>query len=198
MTTKRKRIKQYRAWCDQTRTVAYYNARMLALAIASGYEPKVPVYDLGIVLGADEVVWQRTQADYWWRGQQTWIEQRTSYYRHRSTLAEVRRPVMNWAGTLDWLITNQRVAAREGSGEVISIRWSAVQALSVDLPHDAVTLDGTDSYHGELYGPVAPIAVAAIACCHGPQALLNHPAVAALRTDLHTSRDQVHVARQLS
>lgn len=182
MTSKRRRIKQYRAWCDQTRTLAYDNARVLAMAIVGGYQPAVPIYDLGIVLSADEVVWQRAPATYWWRGQQTWTEQRTSYYGHRGTLTEIRRPVLNWAGALDWLITNQRLTAREASGEVISIHWTAIQAVTIDLAHDAVALDGADGYRGELRGPaIAPIAVAAIACCYEPRALTDHSALRALR-----------------
>jgi hypothetical protein len=40
----------------------------------------------------------------------------------------------------------------------------------------------TAGYHGELCGPaIAPIAVAAIATCHGPHALLDHPALEPLR-----------------
>ena len=182
MTSKRKRLEQYRAWCDHTRAVAYDNARTLALAIVGGNQPAVPLYDLGIVLDPCEIVWQRTPADYWWRGQQTWTEQRTSHYGRRSTLTQVHRPILNCAGTLDWLITNQRLAAREPSGEVISISWAAIHAVSIDLAGDAVLLDAADGYHGELRGPaVAPVAVAAIGYCLGPRALLDHPALAALR-----------------
>lgn len=182
MTSKRKQIKQYNAWCDQTRAAAYDNARTLALAIVAGYQPAVPIYDLGIVLAADEVVWQRTPATYWWRGQQSWAEQRTSYYGHRSVLTEKRRPVMNSTGTLDWLITDQRLAARESGGEVISVYWSAIQAVSIDLTVDVVAFDGADGYHGELRGPtIAPIAVAVIACCYGRRALVNYPSLGPLR-----------------
>lgn len=182
MTSKRKRLEQCRAWCDQTRAVAYDNARALALAIVGGYQPTVPLYDLGIVLGPGEVVWQRTPADYWWRGEQSWSEQRTSYYGRRSTLTNIRRPVLNCAGTLEWLITNHRLVAREPTGEVISIHWTAIQAVGIDLTADAIGLDGAEGYHGELRGPaIAPVAVAAIGCCHGPYAILDHPALAALR-----------------
>lgn len=182
MTGKSKRIKQYRAWRDQTRAVAYDNARTLALAIVGGCQPAVQTYDLGIVLDTGEIAWQRTSADYWWRGQQTWTEQHTSYNGRRGTLSEVHRPVLNCAGTLDWLITNQRLAAREDSGEVISIRWTAIQAVSIDLIADLVVLDGANAYHGELRGPaIASVAVAAIACCHGPEALPGHPSLSPLR-----------------
>lgn len=182
MTSKRKRMKQYRAWCDEARTLAYENARTLALTITGGHQPAVPIYDLGIVLGADETVWQRAAACYWWRGEQTWTEQRTSYNGRRGTLTEVRRPVLNCAGTLSWLITNRRLGTRQPNGEVISIYWTAIQAISIDLAADAIVLDGTDGYRGELRGPaIAPVAVAAVASCHGVYALLDHPAVAPLR-----------------
>jgi len=183
MTGKRKRIKQYRAWCDQTRVAAYDDARMLALAIAgSCHLPAISTYDLGIVLGVGEVVWQRTPAAYWWRGEQRWTEQRTSHAGYRSTFTEVRRESMNCAGTLGWLITSQRLVAREPTGEVISIHWTAIQAVSVDLIADAVALDGAAGYHCELRGPaIAPVGVAAIACCFGPRALLDHPSLVALR-----------------
>ncbi|WAX55111.1 hypothetical protein M6B22_11120 [Jatrophihabitans cynanchi] len=182
MTSKRKRLGQYRAWCDHTRALAYDNARALAVAIVGADQPALRIYDFGIVLGEGEVVWQRTPADYWWRGQQTWTEQRTSYNGGRSTLTNIRRPVLNCAGTLEWLITNQRLVAREPTGEVISIYWTAIEAVGIDLTAEVVVLDGADGYHGELRGPaIAPVAVAAIGCCHGPYALLDHPALAALR-----------------
>jgi len=157
---------------------------MLAVAIAGASSlPTTLTYDLGIVLLPSEVIWQRTTAAYWWRGEQRWTEQRISHAGYRSTVTEVQRESMNCSGTFAWLITNQRLAAREASGEVISIPWSAIQGVSVDLAADVVALDGADSYHGELRGPaIAPIAVAAIASCYGPHALLDHPALCVLRT----------------
>ena len=75
-----------------------------------------------------------------------------------------------------------RLAARKPDGQVVSIYWSAIEAISVDLAREIVVLDGTGGYHGELGGPaIAQIAVAAIATCHGPQALLDHPALGPLR-----------------
>lgn len=60
---------------------------------------------------------------------------------------------MIYAGMLDWLITNQRLAARRPDGQVVAIYWSAIQAISVDLIREVVVLDGADGDHGELRGP---------------------------------------------
>lgn len=67
---------------------------------------------------------------------------------------------------------------------MISICWTAIQAVSADLARDVAILDGANAYHGELRGPaIAPIAIAAIACCHGPEALPGHPSLSPLRPD---------------
>ena len=105
-----------------------------------------------------------------------------SHSGRRSTVNEVHQPCLIYAGMLNWIITNQRLAARKPDGHVVSIYWSAIEAISVDLAGEIVVLDGADGYHGELRGPaIAPIAVAAIATCHRPQALLDHPALEPLR-----------------
>ncbi len=181
--TKRKQRRALAAWAAQTRATSYYAARALALTIVDGRSLGIHAYDLGIVLNDGETAWQRVPADYWWRGERTWVEQHTSYYGHRSTINEVHQACLSHAGMLDWLVTNQRLAARRPDGRVISIYWSAIDAITADLAHEIVVLDGIDSYHGELRGPaVAPIAVAAIAACHGPRALLDHPALSSLRS----------------
>ncbi len=95
---------------------------------------------------------------------------------------EVHYPCTLDLGILDWRITNQRLAARQTDGTVLSIYWSAIEAVSVDLAREYVMLDAINGFHGVLSGPtVAPIAVAAIASCHGPHALLDHPALEQLR-----------------
>jgi hypothetical protein len=178
----RKQRRALAAWVNQARETSRHAARELALTIVGGQPSAMQAYDLGIVLGDRETAWQRAPADYWWRGERTWTVQHNSYYGHRSTIGEVHQQCMYHAGVLDWLITNQRLAARKPDGQVVSIWWRAVEAISADLSHEIVVLEGTNGYHGELRGPaIAPITVAAIATCHGPQALLDHPALEPLR-----------------
>ncbi len=179
MLTKRKT----RYWEAAVRLQAYDNARALAVAIAAGTAWTPPPYDLGIVLEPGEIVWHRCPATYRWRGTETWTVQRTSYGGRRSVARQVAAPRMFDVGTTEWLVTNHRLATRAPDGQVISIYWVAITGLTADLVADALALDGEGGFRGELSGPaVAPIAVAAIAACHGPFALLDHPGVAALRT----------------
>lgn len=180
--TKRRQRRALATWAAQTREISSAAARTLALAIVEGRSPGLQAYDLGIVLGDDETAWQRAPADYWWRGEQRWTVQHNSHRGYRNTINDVHQVCMYPAGMLDWLITNQRLVARKTDGQVISIWWSAIEAISADLECEIVVLDGTDGYHGELRGPaIAPIAVAAIAICHGSHALLDHPALEPLR-----------------
>lgn len=180
--TKRKQRRALAAWSAQTRQASSAAARVLALTIVEGRSFGVHAYDLGIVLGDGEIAWQRAPADYWWRGEQSWTVQHNSYHGYRSTINEVHQPCMYHAGMLDWLITNQRLATRKPDGHVISVWWAAIEAISADLAREIVVLDGTGGYHGELRGPaIASIAVAAVATCHGWEALLDHPALEPLR-----------------
>jgi len=173
-------------WANQARETGRHAARELALTIVRGRSSAMQAYDLGIVLNDGETAWQRAPADYWYRSERSWMVQHNSYRGYHSTLSEVHQPCMHYAGMLDWLITNHRLGARQPDGHVVSIWWRAVEAVIVDLMREIVVLDGTDGYHGELRGPaIAPIAVAAIAACHGPQALLYHPALEPLRDRPH-------------
>jgi hypothetical protein len=180
--TRRRQRRALAAWESRTRAISGQAARTLALTIVEGRAHGMQAYDLGIVLGDDETAWQRAPAYYSWRGERSWLAQHNSRFGHHSTINEVHQPCMYTAGMLDWLTTNQRLAARRSDGHVISIWWSAVEGISADLTTEIVVLDGIDGYHGELRGPaVAPIAVAAIATCYGPRALLDHPALEPLR-----------------
>jgi hypothetical protein len=84
---------------------------------------------------------------------------------------------------IDWLVTSQRVVGRRpASGELFSLWWSGVTGVEVDIKRDCIVLNTVNGWTGMLTGPtVAPLAVAAIAMCHGPEALLVHPALAPLR-----------------
>lgn len=86
-------------------------------------------------------------------------------------------------GDNDWLITSLRIVGRaRPDGELLSIWWSGIAGLQVDLDADTVRLDGNNGWRGQVIGPgVAPIAVAGVAACHGPGALASHPALACLR-----------------
>jgi len=94
-------------------------------------------------------------------------------------------PLRGWQdrGEGDWLITSLRLVGRtRPDGELTSIWWSGLAGIQLDLGADTVHLDGNNGWRGELIGPgVAPIAVAAVAACHGPEVLLVHPGLARLR-----------------
>ena len=180
--SRRRQRRAIAAWADQARETSRHAARELAVTIVRRQPSAMQAYDLGIVINDGETAWQRAPADYRWRGENTWMVQHNRYSGYRSTISEVHQPCVVHAGMLDWLITNQRLAARKPDGQVVSIYWAAIEAIGVDLTREVVVLDGTDGYHGELRGPaIAPIAVAAIATCHGSQALLDHPALESLR-----------------
>lgn len=184
MTSKRERAKQYRAWCENTRAAAHSNARALALGLAGAALPIAQTYDLGIVLNPGERALHRCPAHYAWRGTVMWTTHHAQLLSSTISRDHTRTALYN-EGVLDWLITDQRLTTRGPNREVVSIYWSAIQGVTVDLTADHVSLDGADDYHGELTGPaIAPIAVAAVACCHGPDALLDHPALLKLRTRL--------------
>lgn len=178
----RKQKRAIAAWTKHARATSLQAARDLALVIVYGQSPGVQAYDLGIVLNQGETAWQRAPAYYTYRADQHWTVLHQGRRGRCSTVNEVHEACMLGAGLLDWLITNQRLAARQPDGTVLSIYWSAIEALTVDLTREIVILDAAGGFHGELAGPaIAPIAVAAIAACHGPCALLDHPALELLR-----------------
>ncbi len=154
--SRRKQRRAMAAWASHARETSRHAARELALTIVRGQPSAMQAYDLGIVLNDGETAWQRAPADYWYRGERSWMVQHNSYRGFRSTINEVHQPCMCYAGMLDWLITNQRLAARQPDGQVISIYWSAIEAISVDLAREIVVLDGADGYHGELAARRSP------------------------------------------
>lgn len=181
MLTKRKIAR----WETAVRQQAHDNARALAVAIVAGTAWAPPPHDLGIILEPGEIVWHRCPATYRWRGTEAWTIQRNSYWGRRTVAHQASVPCMFCLGTTDWVITNCRLATRAPDGQVLSIHWTGLEGLSVNLDAGLVVLDGPDCYHGELSGPaVAPIAVAAIAACDGTHALLEHPALVSLRTSI--------------
>lgn len=140
--SKRKQRPAMAAWTKHARSTSPDAARALALSIVHGQSPGFQAYDLGIVLKDSETAWQRVHACYRYRGEQSWMVQHNSYHGHRGTLSEVRQPCMFSVGPSDGLIINQRLATRLADATVLSIYWSAVQAVSVDLEREFVVLDG--------------------------------------------------------
>ncbi len=109
--------------------------------------------------------------------------------RVNSTAREVTASGWQDRGEIDWLITSLRLVGRtHADGELVSIWWSGLASAQVDLAGDAVHLDRSNGWQGQLTGPgVAPIAVAAVAACYGPDALPDHPGLGRLRrTTAHT------------
>lgn len=169
-------------WESAVRQQAYNNARALAVAIVAGTAWAPPPYDLGIVLEPSEIVWHRCPGTYRWRGTDSWIEQPSSRRGRRTISREVNARRMYSLGTTEWLVTNHRIVTRAPDGQVASIYWATLSGLTVDLASERVVFDGPAGYHGELYGPaIAPIAVAAVAVCHGRRALVEHPGLATIR-----------------
>jgi hypothetical protein len=61
---------------------------------------------------------------------------------------------------------------------MISVWWSGLAGIEIDLKRDLVVLNGENGWTGVLTGPaVASIAVAATAMCQGVDALHVHPAL---------------------
>jgi hypothetical protein len=84
---------------------------------------------------------------------------------------------------IDWLLTSARIVGRAPARvELISIWWAGLSGVQVDLDAEVVSFDAANGWRALITGPgVAPIAVAAVAACHGPAALAGHPGFACLR-----------------
>jgi hypothetical protein len=86
-------------------------------------------------------------------------------------------------GEVTWLITSQRIVGRlPASSEMISVWWSGLAGVKLDLDQDRIILNGVNGWTGMLVGPaIAPIGVAAVAMCHGCEAVFTHPSLVAVR-----------------
>ena len=145
------------------RTVAYHDARALALELACGLpSTRFDPMAAGVVLKPGETVyrelpiWLRVQQDGWWAG----------------------------ASFADVFVTDQRLLCRFATGRLSLLWWSGVVGLNVDLAAEHIVLDYGDGQPVGLSGThVAPISVAAIASIYGARALVGHRALAPLRGD---------------
>jgi hypothetical protein len=142
--------------------VARSEARSLVVDLLGGAQPDCPLTDLGIVLGAGEIVWREVALGLWskppgWAGWSRW-------------------------GMVPCWLTSLRLVGRLPSGDLFGIGWGDVCGCVVELEADRVILDGPDGSRYCLAGAAAPVvAVAAVAYLYGLDALSSHPGLACLR-----------------
>lgn len=169
------------------RQIAALQARELARAIIDDRPDPAAHLGAGVILQRGEDAWTRARARLAVRTgeatctaytQVSWLGRRAKNVTHESTTEQWRDH-----GEIEWLITSQRVVGRlPASTEMISIWWSGLDGVDIYIESDRIVFNGANGWTGMLSGPaVAPIAVAAIAMCHGLEALLVHPALEALR-----------------
>jgi len=144
------------------RTVAFHDARALAIEIAHG-EPsaRFDPMSAGVVLQPGESVYR--QVPLWIRVLQDgrWAE----------------------ASHADVIVTDQRLLCRFATGHLSSLWWSGIVGLGVDLAAEHIVLDYGDGQPVSISGAhVAQVSVAAIASVYGAKALVGHPALVPLRT----------------
>jgi hypothetical protein len=146
----------------QHRHAAALKARSLAGAIIDGRDSPTAHLAAGVVLQLGEIAWIQAPAR-----------------------LVVRSSFTGWEdhGRINWLITSQRIVGRyRAGGQLISVWWSGLAGVHIDLDHDRLTLNAVNGWTGQLSGPdVSLIAVAAVGMCHGPESLAVHPALLALR-----------------
>ena len=162
MRTKQKAAVLVEQQLARDRTEAYHDARALAIELARD-EPSVRFDPMqaGVVLKPGETVYRQVQL--WIRVQQDG----------------------RWAGAslADVIVTDQRLLCRMGSGRLTSLWWNGVVGLHIDLAAEHIVLDFGDGQPVCFSGSRATqVSVAAIASIYDAQALVNHPALATLRT----------------
>jgi hypothetical protein len=168
--------------------IATLQARELARAIIEGRPDPTAHLAAGVILQPGEDAWLRVQARLavrttqpaWTASTQvSWLGRRASHITRETTMGQWQN-----RGEIDWLITSQRIVGRlPTTTEMISVWWSGLAGVEINLKRDRVVLNGVNEWTGMLTGrAVAPVAVAAIAMCHGFEALLVHPALGELWT----------------
>jgi hypothetical protein len=145
---------------ERERSEAFHDARALAIEVARG-EPSTCFDPMtaGVVLQLGETAYR--QVPLWIRAMQNgcWAEANHSAV----------------------LVTDLRLLCRFPTGRV-SMWWSGVVGIDVDLAQEHIVLDYGDGQPVSLSGPwVAPVAVAGVAAIYSARALVSHPALAPLR-----------------
>jgi hypothetical protein len=141
----------------------------------------------GVILQPGEDAWTRVRARLAVHtSQAAWTANTQASWLSRRARSVTRETVMyQWQdyGEIDWLITSERIVGRRAvSSEMICLWWSGLAGVDIDLKRDRIVVNGVNGWTGMLTGPcVAPVAVAAIAMCHGLDALLRAPALCTLR-----------------
>lgn len=80
------------------------------------------------------------------------------------------------------MVTDQRVLLRRPHGELVSMWWSTVVGVEVDVTWERVVLDFGNGCPCGLFGPTVPvIGVMAVACLYGTEGLVRHPGLESLR-----------------
>lgn len=144
------------------RSAGLEDARALVFELA-GFAPIAPfdVMKARVVLLAGETAYRSVGA---------WIQQWLPQGWTRPAWSQV-------------LVTDQRLLARLGSGELVSLWWGSLVGFDADLDAERVTLDYGDGSPRFLTGTAAPVVtVVGVARIYGAEALLTHPALEVLRT----------------
>jgi hypothetical protein len=162
-------------------------ARILAATIVTGRHDLEAHLAVGVVLQHGELAWQRARADVaiWTTHSAVVTRSRARWSGRRVERTSRHVTASGWQshGSTDWTITSARLVGRNGDGGLLSIWWSGVVAVQIDLDAETVNIETTTGWRACIAGPgVAPIAVAAVAGCHGAPALLTHPGLSRLRT----------------
>lgn len=101
--------------------IAYHNVRRLALELVSGQPAHVQLYDMGVVLDQDEIVYQTCPAIESWETDTVHTEATyPSVHGGRGRSRQVSCRVWQ-SGSMDtWAITSERLVARDASGQLTS------------------------------------------------------------------------------
>jgi hypothetical protein len=169
------------------RRAGIMQARELARAIIDHRPDPTAHLAAGVVLQPGEDAWMRVPARLAVRtSQEAWTAHtQLSWLGRRARNVARETTIERWQdrGEIDWLVTSQRIVGRlPATGEMISVWWSGLAGVDIDLKRERILLNALNGWTGPLSGPtLASIAVAAIAMCHGLEALLTHPTLEKLR-----------------
>jgi len=164
------------------------DARQLLAALLRGgqIDPRSHL-TAGVILQSGEVTWGTAAARLAVRTTTAaWITRtRISWWARRAETVGQEQTSSGWMrqGGAEWLLTSHRLAGRlPGTSELISIWWSTVAGLGIDLRRGHLLLQTATGWRASFEGPgVAPMAVAAVVGCHGPAALRDHPSLGSLQ-----------------